>query len=240
MAKKSLYLKVRDDLAEKIKNKTYRKGEFIPSENELEEEYKVSRTTIRTAIRQLVDEGYLTIVRGKGTRVSSSKLDSAVPNIMSFTDIIKRKGLESSIIEMSVKKMQPTVEIASKLEISTDEEVIEFYRVRSVDDEPITIHCSYVPVRFVGSYDLSIWEKKQSFYKVLKEDHGITIQTALDNITAIAADAEMAKILHIEEGEPVLHVDRIAYDQNNAVVEFTKVYYRGDRYKHTVITRETT
>ncbi|WP_110929952.1 GntR family transcriptional regulator [Paenibacillus bouchesdurhonensis] len=50
MAKKSLYLKVRDDLAEKIQNKMYKKGEFIPSESELEEEYKVSRTTIRTGL----------------------------------------------------------------------------------------------------------------------------------------------------------------------------------------------
>ncbi|QCJ44726.1 GntR family transcriptional regulator [Bacillus sp. S3] len=237
MTKTPFYQKVKEDLIEKIENKFYKRGEFIPSESKLEEYYKVSRTTIRSAIRDLVDAGYLTVVRGKGTRVTTSRLSSTTPNIMSFTDILSQLGLKSSIFEMSVKRIYPTEEVAAKLEIPTSEEVIEFYRVRSIEDEAITIHCSYIPIKYVGSYDLTIWEEKQSLYRVLKEDYGIFIQTALDNITAEMADKQMANVLKIKKGHPVLHIERLAYDQNNTIVEFSDVYYRGDRYTHTIITK---
>ncbi|MEH7248096.1 GntR family transcriptional regulator [Neobacillus niacini] len=237
MAKTPFYQKVKDDLIEKIETKFYKKGEFIPSESKLEEFYKVSRTTIRSAIRDLVDAGYLSVVRGKGTRVTTSRLSTSTPNTMSFTDVLNQLGLKSSMVEMSVKRIYPTEEVAAKLEISTSEEVIEFYRVRSVEDEPITIHCSYIPIKYVGSYDLTIWEEKQSLYRVFREDYGIIIQTVLDNITAEPADNNMAEVLQVKKGHPVLHLERVASDQNNTIVEFTDVYFRGDRYTHTIITR---
>lgn len=63
------YRKVMNDLRRRIVNGDYARGEFIPSEERLQAEYGVSRTTVRTAVKELVDEGLLQIVRGKGTRV---------------------------------------------------------------------------------------------------------------------------------------------------------------------------
>jgi DNA-binding GntR family transcriptional regulator len=71
-----LYTKVKEDLERKILKGIYKVGDFIPSEQELEAYYRVSRTTIRKAITLLIDDGYLSIVRGRGTRVAPSKLKS--------------------------------------------------------------------------------------------------------------------------------------------------------------------
>jgi len=229
------YQRVRNDLEEKIRSDFYKKGEYIPSEGRLEVYYKVSRTTIRNAISDLVTDGYLTIVRGKGTRVTSSKLITNIPNLISFTEIIKQQGVTSSLLEAKLRRLLPTEEIAEKLEIGINEEVFEFYRIRTVDDEPISIHCSYIPCKYVENYDVHVFEKKQSFYQVLKEDFNITIQMAKDNISAELADTHLAKVLNIEKGDPILHIDRVAYDQSNMIIEYSKVYYRADRYSHAVI-----
>ena len=87
-----LYGKVRDDIEKKINTGVYASGDFIPCEADLENFYKVSRTTVRKAVMMLVSEGYLTIVRGVGTKVAPSKLQSKGSELMSFTELMKKQG----------------------------------------------------------------------------------------------------------------------------------------------------
>lgn len=230
------YQKVRNDLEEKIKSGFYKKGEFIPSESSLEIYYNVSRTTIRNAIRDLVIEGFLTIVRGKGTQVSVSKIHGAVPNLMSFSDMVAQSGSKHSILNMSVKRIKPSEEIAKNLGVNISDDVVEFYRVRAMDDEPISIHISYLPAKYLGSYDTKLLEEKKSLYGLLRDDYGVVIQSALDKIRAFNADSHVASVLQVQKGDAILHLERIAYDQNNTIVEYSNVYFLGNRYVHTVIT----
>ena len=98
--------RVRNDILEKITTGYYKKGEFLPSEPNLEKIYRVSRTTIRTAVADLVSDGYLTIVRGRGTKVKSSTLQNNEPNLLSFTEIINSKGLKVSIPVIDVTRIK--------------------------------------------------------------------------------------------------------------------------------------
>ena len=69
-----LYYQVKESLLEKIKSNQFKVGDLIPSESELQEEYNVSRITIRRAIQELVQEGHLHTVQGRGTFVSKPKV----------------------------------------------------------------------------------------------------------------------------------------------------------------------
>ena len=109
-----LYTKVKDDLEQKIVSGSYRTGEFIPSEQELESYYKVSRTTVRKAITLLVNEGYLSIARGRGTRVAPSKLKSKGSELMSFTELMKRQGMVQANL-ISKEEVPLTVDEAYSL-----------------------------------------------------------------------------------------------------------------------------
>ena len=232
------YQKIRSDIENKIKDGYYKQGEYLPSEAKLESLYKVSRTTVRNAVRSLVDDGYLTIVRGKGTKVTPSKLSASYPNLMSFTDVIQKQGIKSSVLKMKISQMLPTQEVAEKLDINPNEKVYEIYRERAADDEPICIHVSFIPCKYLEGNDVSLIEKKQSLYKALEEDFNISIQTAQDNISAIGASSHVAKILNIEKGDPVLFIKRVAYDQNNVIVEYSEINIRGDRYSQMVTLRQ--
>lgn len=233
-----LYYKIKAALEERIAKGEFRRGEFIPCETDLIEFYKVSRTTIRKAIGMLVDEGTMSIVRGRGTIVAPTRLNYRVADLMSFTELMRQQGLRPSAIDVRISRQRPDKAVAEMLGIGEEETVYEIYRVRTADDEPITINCSYIPARYLDGHDLRSIERKQSLYKVLEEDCHVEIHSTEDAIQAISADRARAEILHVSPGDPLLYIERLAYTKAGEVVEFSRIYIRGDRYKHTITLRK--
>jgi GntR family transcriptional regulator len=232
------YQRIRRDLLNKIESGEYKHGDYIPSEPKLCEFYKVSRTTVRMAISSLVEDGYMTIVRGMGTKITSTKLRCKLSNVMSFTDVLAQQGMETSLQEVSIKKIKPSLDICKKLNIDKDEYVYETYRVRNADDEPISIHYSYIPCKYMPDYSLGYFDDMESLYQILEEKYNIFIHVSEDNISAIKAGKKVAKILNTSENDPVLFIERLAYDVNNKVIEYNKTSIRGDRYSQMITMRK--
>ncbi|MBR0598238.1 GntR family transcriptional regulator [Sinanaerobacter chloroacetimidivorans] len=231
-----LYYKVKKDIEQKITEGAYKKGDFIPSEPELEQYYKVSRTTVRKAINMLVEEGYLTIVRGMGTKVTPSKLKHKGAELMSFTELMKRQGMVPEVRDIQIRRIHPDQEVLEALELKPWEEVYEIFRVRTADGEPITINTSYIPYRLVENRDLSVLKDKQSLYQVL-EDFNILVQNTEDTMSAVKASQKQAEILQISKNDPLLYIERTAYDRNDRIIEFSRIAIRADRYKHIITLR---
>lgn len=232
-----LYTKVKDDLERKIVNGYYRVGDFIPSEQELEAYYKVSRTTIRKAVTLLVNEGCLSIVRGRGTRVAPTKLKSKGSELMSFTELMKRQNMCPGVQDMRIRRVRPTDEVAQALELNPWDEVVEIYRVRTADGEPITINISYIPYSLLEGHDIDAFERGQSLYRVLEEEFLVTVATTEDTMSAVKASQKQADILQINRNDPLLSIERIAYDKDDKVIEYSSIVIRADRYKHIITLR---
>jgi len=232
------YQRIQKDLLQKIESGVYKHGEYIPSEPKLCEIYNVSRTTIRTAINSLVEDGYMTIVRGMGTKVTSTMLRCKMSNVMSFTDVLNQQGMETSLNEVKIKKISPSKDICEKLAITADEEVYEIYRVRYADDEPISIHYSFIPCKYIPDYSLDLFHEVQSLYRMLEEHYNIFVQVSEDNISALKADKTVAQVLKIKENDPILFIERTAYDINSNIIEYNKTSIRGDRYSQMITIRK--
>lgn len=232
-----LYTKVKDDLEWKIRNGHYRVGDFIPSEQELEAYYRVSRTTIRKAVTLLIDEGYLNIVRGRGTRVAPSKLQNKGSELMSFTELMKKQNMRPGVQDMRIRRMRPSDEVAQALELNPWDEVVEIYRVRTADGEPITINISYLPYYLLEGHDLAELEMGQSLYRVLEEEFRVVVSTTEDTISAVKASQKQADVLRINRNDPLLSIKRAAYDSDNRIIEYSSIVIRADRYKHIITLR---
>ena len=228
------YQRIRRDLLSKIESGVYKHGEYIPSEPKLCDFYNVSRTTVRMAISSLVEDGYMTIVRGRGTKITSTKLRCKLSNVMSFTDVLNQQGMKTSLHEVSIKRTKPSKEVCEKLGLDPDEDVYETYRVRYADDEPISIHYSYIPYRYMPGYGMDLFDEIQSLYRILEERYNIFIHVSEDNISAIKAGKDVAAILNVNANDPILFIERLAYDVNNKVIEYNKTSIRGDRYSQMI------
>ncbi|HBG16633.1 MAG TPA: hypothetical protein DDW93_07605 [Firmicutes bacterium] len=235
-----LYITVKSDIENKINEKFYKKGDYLPSEAELQKVYNVSRTTIRQAIRLLISDGLVTIIRGKGTKVTPSRLSYKISSLMSFTELMKQQGLVPSIKDFSVKRMKAPDGVHVKLDLSEGEEVFEIYRVRTADEEPITINTSYIPCQLLHTFDQSVFSKEQSLYMILKKFYHINIIVTEDVVTAVKATSAQAKTLHIAKNDPVLCIERLAYGNNHILVEYSKIFIRSDRFKQVYTLRSNT
>jgi len=204
----------------------------FPSENELQEQYNVSRMTIRRALSELVNEGFLVREQGRGSFVVQQRVQDQLRQLTSFTEDMQLRGL---VTASKVLSFQVVVdgEVAQKMDISEHEELVRLERVRLVEEEPIALQTAFVRHHFCpGLAESGLVEG--SLYKTLEGSYGLRLGRALQTLEAKPADEYEARLLQIEKGYPVLALERLTYLHNGGAIEFVRSTYRGDQYRFTV------
>lgn len=229
---KPLYLQIKDVLKHKIITNEYTVGSTIPSENELEEMFGVSRMTIRQAVNELVNEGLLRKERGrgKGTVVLSNAIADKLSTVKSFTQKMQEQGLILKNKQINISLVNPEPNIASALNIEPTDKVLSLSRIRMVNNDIIMYSISSVPASLELPFDAKLYD---SLYQLLAAQN-IQISHAEEYIEAMLADEEISRALEIPLNAAVLKRTRISQDQYNRNVEYTTTYYRSDKYKYVV------
>lgn len=229
---KPLYLQIKDILKQKIINNEYAVGTTIPSENELEEIFGVSRMTIRQAVNELVNEGLLKKERGrgKGTVVLSSAIADKLSTVKSFTQKMQEQGLILKNKQINLSIVSPTETIATALNINPNDKVLRLSRIRMVNNDIIMYSISYIPESLDLPLDAQLYG---SLYQLLTTKN-IQITHAEEYIEAMLADESISQSLEISINDAVLKRTRISQDQYNRNIEYTTTYYRSDKYKYVV------
>lgn len=229
---KPLYLQIKDVLKHKIITNEYTVGSTIPSENELEEMFGVSRMTIRQAVNELVNEGLLRKERGrgKGTVVLSNAIADKLSTVKSFTQKMQEQGLVLKNKQINISLVKPEPNIASALNIEPTDKVLSLSRIRMVNNDIIMYSISSVPASLELPFDAKLYD---SLYQLLAAQN-IQISHAEEYIEAMLADEEISHALEIPVNAAVLKRTRISQDQYSRNVEYTTTYYRSDKYKYVV------
>lgn len=229
-----LYYQLKEIILEGIMEGILKPGEAIPTERELSELYDISRPTIRQAVIELVRDGYLYRVKGKGTFVSRPKIEQDfVKHVENFNYHIKSKGMVPKTEVMEKSPESASKEIANILNIPEGDKVIKMVRLRSANDEPIVIVKSYLPYdkcAFIMNEDMS----KKSLYEAYSEHHYTKLSKAVRTVEATIAGKYESELLNIKEGYPIQLFRTVAYNTMEVPVEYSIARYRGDRNKFTV------
>ena len=231
-----VYYQIKQTIKNWILNKEFNPGGKIPSENELAEKFNVSRLTVRQAISQLVQEGFLISRRGDGTFVTNNEhlINSCSLEFTGFMDdlfyqISKSKTKSVKIIRMPAPKL-----IKEKLELDKeDEEVVQIKRVRSLEEKLFAFTINYLPAE-IGTKIIEKDLYKKPLLQILEQDLGIQFTEAVQTIEASFSDQEVSEQLRIASGSPILLVERIMYTKQRKPVEVVQSSYRGDVYKYIV------
>ena len=203
-------------------------GRF-PSEAELQQQFKVSRMTIRRALSELVQEGFLVREQGRGSFVVRPRVQDQLRYLTSFTEDMRLRGLptESRILDFRVVHDE---EVARKMDIPEEEELVQLRRLRLVEGEAIAIQNAFVRHRFC----LGILQRGLvggSLYRTLEEGYGLKLGRALQMVEAKPADEYEARLLEMEASQPVLILERLTYLVTGEPIEYVRSSYRGDRYQ---------
>jgi GntR family transcriptional regulator len=227
----ALYAQIRETIRDQIINGALKPGEKLPPEEELATQLGVSRMTMRRGILDLIDEGVLYRRRGVGTFVAQRHIERNHNRLTSYLDSAAEEGfvprIEVLLHEISGAKLM----VARALKLHEGEPVIRVRTLRLADGEPLAIHDEHVPYKLYPELLDDDIETRQLWE--LLSDHGYPVKRAVQRVEACPADEEIAKLLGIEEGAPVLYKLRTVYSEDGTPVEFAICHNRGDRYSLT-------
>ena len=223
------YREIARELKEQIEEGTYQEHQAIPSEPELAKLYEVSRMTARQAINELVDEGVLYRIKGKGTYVNHQKYEKSIHGLTSFSEDMMQKGFKPSSHLIQKNYIQANDVIAAKLQIKPGDEVIELTRVRLADEEPMALEIVYLPMAIIKDVPETIGSI--SLYDYIEQDLGLLIDYSIQEIEAVSLDEEVSQYLKVDAGAPCLLICLQSYLKSGQIFEYVESYYRADRYK---------
>ena len=223
-----LYQQIKQDLLDQINQHVLKPGDGLPSEAQLAAQYNVSRITIRRAIKDLIQQGVLFSLQGKGTFVAQSPI-RAISGFRSFSEDIRAKGLHPSSQVLRFEEETAAEQVASYLQIPPGDHVYVLERIRMADDQPMAFETAYLPVRLfpqLKQFDFN----QQSLYTVLQDHYHIYPSWADAEIHAATATPEVARALGILPGEAVLIAHRFSYNEAFDILEYVVSIYCGNRF----------
>lgn len=220
----------RQALLTAIEKGVFAPGARLPGERALAAQLSVSRETLRQALKQLADDGVLHASPQRGWFVATTAI-SDPPNVLqSFTDMARARGLQPTSIVLHSATRPANLEEAERLSLAPTSPVLEVRRLRCLDDIPVAVDRTILPLqRAKGLADVDLTDA--SLYAVLESTCGLTVARSDYSVRAAGATAEVAELLHLAPGEPVMIGDEITYDIRDLPVLSGQLVYRGDAYQ---------
>jgi GntR family transcriptional regulator len=232
-----LYRRIELDLRDRIRDGGLPPGAKVAPEPELMAEYGVSRATVRQALAGLVAEGLLEIRRGLGTYVTAPRFEHTIGGFYSFSREIERHGLVPGTKVLDLRTQPAGDDVAEPLGIEPGTPVVALRRLRLAGPDPLVVETSHLPaVRFPGLETVDFSTVR--LYDTLMNAYGCRPTRAKETFEPILLTADEAALLDQRRGEPALRVERVAFDQDDAPIEFCRSTVRGDRYRYSVELRD--
>ncbi len=225
-----LYVQLTDILRDEIERGLWVPDRKIPSENELHRTYGISRMTARQVIGQLVNEGLLYRVQGKGTFVAPNKISTRSPAYAGIREQLEELGYTTKTTLLSLEQVAADRAVAKKLRLDDHAPVFAIRRLRSADGVPLSLHESYVPVALAPDLDEHDVTNEQ-LCVVLTEHYGLTMGHVRETLEILTAPPGTAEQLEVRAGAPLLMLQHSIATPEGRIFEYARIAVRGDKVR---------
>ena len=227
---------VRQRLLAEISRGELQPGERLGAERDLARQLTVSRSTVRQALSALEAAGVVRRVpgRGGGTFVRRQKVERDLSQVVGVPALLRQQGMTAGSRIVSTGLAAADEETAAALELPAEAYVIDVVRIRLADGTPISLEDVRLPAElFPGLLDLPLGG---SLYELLEEQYGTVPGEAVEHIEVVSAVEDVASILAVDPGAPLLSITRTTRDASGRAFEFSHDLFRADRTMITVHT----
>jgi len=221
-----LYFQVTAQLEAAIDAGELSPGDRLPNEIELAESLGLSRPTMRRALEELVGKGLLVRKRGYGTEVANTQVHRRV-ELTSLYDDLDAAGQNPTTEVLKLDPARANSVAAAAIGVDPSTPLVYVERLRYADGRPLALMHNWLPP---ADADVSKDQlASDGLYRILRS-RGVQPQVAKQRITARSASQREARLLKIRRGQPLIAMQRTAYDLDGQVIEFGDHVYRADGY----------
>jgi GntR family transcriptional regulator len=239
-------------LAEELTARAHAK---LPSERELAARLGASRATVRKALAELETRGVVRRVQGRAGGAFLNGVDTtlrgpeqvavlgpgrkvqrSLNRVNSVPDMLKSQGFSTGTRVVAALLEMPPAPVAEFLELAADELVASILRVRFADGDSLSLERMYVSSqRFPALIECDL---QGSMYQLFESRFGVVVGRVEETIEAAAAPPQVAALLGLSDGDPLLKLTRTAHDDGGTPFEYSIDLFRADRTRLTVQTSD--
>ncbi|GJM47950.1 GntR family transcriptional regulator [Weissella soli] len=216
------YELVANDIKAKIISGYYAKGSILPDQKTLAEDFAVSKITIKNALDNLANAGFVlktsgfgTVVIGPSTLITDK--DAPASNFEGLTDQAGAERVASKVIKFDLEF--PSAEVKTHLNINDEEPVYHIIRLRLLDGDPFIIENTYMPVALVPGLSQSVLES--SIYTYIHDTLHLKFAGISRNIQARQADELDMRYLNVSKNSAILEIEQIVWLVNGKPIEYS-------------------
>lgn len=229
-----LYCQLKNLIIKKIEKGEYQQDSKIPSEQELCEVYSISRPTVRQAITELTNNGFLYKEKGKGTFVSKSRATIDIKNYSGFTDSIldSQDPGERNIISLEIVNNTNCTKLEEVFGVHHGQKVdfVEIKYITTQNKEIFSLNISYIPLSLFPTIIEDIKSKKPS-YDIMRGKYPLLPVKTKSSLEIIYTEQSDAHFLQVQPGQALIKIENMLYSKSAQVVEYIVSKYRADKCK---------
>ena len=214
-----LYAQIRELVMNRLASGQWAPGTLLPAEPRLAQELGVSQGTVRKALDELAAQNLLVRRQGKGTYVASYTPDRA---LFHFFQIVGDDGVRALPGSRLVSRRTGTAtrEERDHLGLAAGAPVLRIVRVRELERKPVLVErITVASALFPGLVETPREQIPNTLYALYERAYGVSVTRAVEQLRAVVADAEDARLLGLAPGAPLLQIERTAYGHAGNPVE---------------------
>lgn len=225
---KPKYIEIAEYLEQQIREGILEPKSMLPKESVLQEQFSVSRVTIRKSLKILVNNGLISRSRGSGTYINDVRAQHDALHLLGFIEEVSRQGKtpSSQVVKFELKKPSPAV--AERLELDLDDDTYEIHRLRCINNEPEIYEITHMPANLFP--DLSVAIMNGSKYEYIENEKGLSITKSHQSVMPYILDRELAKYLNEATDSAILKVESTGYLSCGTPFEYTVNFFRLNQY----------
>jgi DNA-binding GntR family transcriptional regulator len=216
------YLHVQNYLKQQIQQGIYGTGDFILSENELCRQFSITRTTARKALDELIREGFIERIHGKGSRVKERRHTLGLLNVKGFSEAVG-EGVKTVFLQNPQESDWSEEIVLPVAEKDKQARCIYFERLRFVGETPVMLEKNWFSETVFPGF-LNSEFAEGSFFKTLSQRYFIEIVGSTQEIRAEFANEKHAQLFGIKAGEPLLHISIKFSTSNPKLTIYSELY----------------
>jgi GntR family transcriptional regulator len=225
-----LYEQIRQLIVAALAAGEWRPGEALPSEPALAQRFGASAGTVRRALDELAAEHIVERRQGSGTFVPTHAAPRQQFRFLRLMPDDEAEGFTRELL--GCRRLRAAAEVARALGLRTAEPVIEVRRLLHRRGRPVVLDELWLAERhFEGLTAEVMAAHPGTLYALFETRFGVHMVRAEEKLRAVAATPEVASLMQVPEGEPLLSVERLAFTYGDRPVELRRgLYYTSSDY----------